>query len=66
MQSRRRICDLSQHEISEMERQRKLAQEASELLKRPMPDTFFGRKTQEPFPKETTLAEEYIVGDYHR
>ena len=53
MRSRRGFYRLSQREISEVERQRKFAREASELLKRiPMPDTFFGRKTQEPFPKE--------------
>ena len=53
MRSWRGFYRLSQRQISEMERQRKFAREASELLKRiPMPDTFFGRKTQEPFPKE--------------
>lgn len=26
--------------------------QAHRLLKEPMPDTFLGRKTQEPFPKE--------------
>jgi hypothetical protein len=63
MRSRRGFYRLSQREISEVERQRKFAREASELLKRiPMPDTFFGRKTQEPFPKEKQLRK--IVDDY--
>jgi len=31
---------------------RKLVEESRELLKQSAPDTFAGRKTQEPFPKE--------------
>ena len=31
---------------------RELMREARELLRQPPPDTFLGRKTHEPFPKE--------------
>jgi len=31
---------------------RRLVQEAREVLKQPLPDTFLGRKTFEPFPQE--------------
>lgn len=31
---------------------RELTRNAREALKKPCPDTFAGRKTQEPFPKE--------------
>jgi len=31
---------------------RKLIAWSREILKRPMPDTFLGRKTQEPFPRQ--------------
>ncbi|QOZ32833.1 hypothetical protein [Bradyrhizobium sp. CCBAU 53421] len=31
---------------------REIVQRALELLKLPVPDTFLGRKTQEPFPQE--------------
>jgi len=59
MLSRRGICLLSQREINDLERQRKFAREAAEILKQcPSPDIFIGRKTQEPFPKEAhRLAE---------
>ncbi len=49
---RRGICRLSQYEISEIDRLRELVRQSAELLKHlPKPDTFLGRKTQEPFPK---------------
>ena len=35
-------------------RMRELVAKSIEALKLPMPDTFLGRKTQEPFPKEDT------------
>jgi hypothetical protein len=35
---------------------RKLTTEAGEVLKRPCPDSFAGRKTQEPFPREDEAA----------
>jgi hypothetical protein len=54
MPLRRGICHLSRREIDELQRLREFVREASEVLKRfPMPDTFLGRKTQEPFPKQT-------------
>ncbi len=31
---------------------RELVRQWSDLLRQPMPDTFLGRKTQEPFPEE--------------
>ena len=34
------------------EHTRKLIEESRELLKQSAPETFVGRKTQEPFPKE--------------
>ena len=36
------------------ERVRELVKESRDVLKRPNPDTFLGRKTQEPFPAEDT------------
>ncbi len=52
---RRGICRTSHSEISEIACLRELVRQAGELLKRfPEPDTFLGRKTQEPFPKEET------------
>ncbi len=47
------ICRPSHRDITEISRLRELVREASELLKKlPKPDTFVGRKTQEPFPRE--------------
>jgi hypothetical protein len=43
-------------EASEIKEQealvRKIIDEVCDALKAPMPDTFLGRKTQEPFPKQ--------------
>ncbi|QOG18606.1 MULTISPECIES: hypothetical protein [Bradyrhizobium] len=40
-------------EISEQNaRIRELTAQAASVLKQPRPDTFLGRKTHEPFPKE--------------
>ena len=33
---------------------RRLVREAREVLEQPLPDTFLGRKTFEPFPQEPT------------
>ena len=42
-----------EHDASELRRFRELVKEATEILKRcPKPDTFIGRRTQEPFRKE--------------
>ena len=46
----------SPHEINQMDRMRKTVQETADFLERcPKPDTFIGRKTQEPFPQETAI-----------
>ena len=48
----------SQYETDEIARLRKTVKEAASILKNhPQPDTFLGRKTQEPFPKETRSSE---------
>lgn len=53
MRIRRRICRISERDMREIDRLRAFVAEAMELLKRcPQPDTFIGRKTQEPFPRE--------------
>ena len=36
----------------EVQRLREIYQRSLEVLNKPFPDTFLGRKTQEPFPKE--------------
>jgi hypothetical protein len=64
MLSRRDVRHLSRHDINEMERQRKFAREAAEILKQcPKPDIFIGRKTQEPFPAELQIKDGITVGD---
>jgi hypothetical protein len=51
MLSRRGICWPSLSELGEIDRQRKIVAETANILKcSPQPDTFIGRKTQEPFP----------------
>ncbi|MBH5400889.1 hypothetical protein HZZ13_24370 [Bradyrhizobium sp. CNPSo 4010] len=40
-----------EHEQAEYMRQ--IVRECRELLKQPLPDTFLGRKTHEPFPPES-------------
>jgi len=56
---RRGICRPSKRDIDELERLREFARGAGEVLRRfPMPDTFIGRKTQEPFPKEAQPTRE--------
>jgi hypothetical protein len=53
MLSRRGICRPSPFEKSELDRLRKVVEEAANILRRcPSPETFLGRKTQEPFAKE--------------
>ncbi|MGY4231384.1 hypothetical protein ACVIIW_000331 [Bradyrhizobium sp. USDA 4449] len=64
---RRGICRPSQHEFNEIERLRELVTEARDTLMRfPVPDTFLGRKTQEPFPEETANGRSKIPNDSHR
>ncbi|MBH5368953.1 hypothetical protein [Bradyrhizobium glycinis] len=40
-------------EQDQNEYMRQIVRECRELLKQPLPDTFLGRKTYEPFPAET-------------
>ena len=50
---RRGIFHLTLSDIDDLERRRRFVEEAAATLKRfPRPDTFLGRKTQEPFPHE--------------
>lgn len=50
---RRGVRRPSQNEIKELQRLREFALKASEVLRQfHMPDTFLGRKTQEPFPRQ--------------
>jgi hypothetical protein len=51
--SPQRVCRPSLHEKDELDRLWKVVQEAAAMLRScPVPDTFLGRKTQEPFPKQ--------------
>jgi hypothetical protein len=53
MRFRRGICQISERDINEINNLRAFVAEAIEVLRRcPKPDTFIGRKTQEPFPRE--------------
>ncbi|WP_407188585.1 hypothetical protein [Bradyrhizobium centrosematis] len=40
-------------EREQAEYMRQIVRECRELLKQPLPDTFLGRRTYEPFPHET-------------
>lgn len=42
---------------TDAEQIREVIKESRELLKQPSPDTFLGRKTQEPFPSEYSTAD---------
>jgi hypothetical protein len=48
----------------EVERARKqlqkIEEQVSQVLRQPVPDTFLGRKTHEPFPKEDPMEREDI------
>ncbi len=62
---RRGICRPSQSEIEELEHFRQLVKEAREVLARfPAPDTFLGRKTQQPFPKDSETIRESRWREY--
>lgn len=53
MRYQRKLFRPSADDTNEIDRLRKLVQDTAALLQRyPAPDTFLGRKTQEPFPKE--------------
>ena len=64
---RRGICRPSQEEADELKRLREIVAETRAILMRfPLPDTFLGRKTQEPFPREDQIARDLDVLDPHR
>ena len=48
----RRVHDLTSDIAEQNARIREITAEASKVLAQPAPDTFLGRKTQEPFPME--------------
>jgi hypothetical protein len=45
-------ADFEQYLATFVSRLRELIAESREMLREPLPDTFLGRKTQEPFPNE--------------
>lgn len=47
-----RVRNLVSEIAQENAKMRELAARAAEALRLPRPDTFLGRKTQEPFPQE--------------
>ena len=49
-----------------IERTLQIMAASKDLLAVPVPDTFLGRKTQEPFPREALLAARIITVDSHR
>jgi hypothetical protein len=50
-----RIFHVTRTDADHAEQMREVVRESRELLKQPAPDTFAGRKTQEPFPKEDDI-----------
>ncbi len=61
MRFRRGICRISERDISEINNLRAFVAEAIEVLRRcPKPDTFIGRKTQEPFPWEAETTADIV------
>lgn len=64
---RRGICRPSQEDTDELKRLREIVAETRAILMRfPVPDTFLGRKTQEPFPREAQIARDLEGLDSHR
>ena len=47
-----RVRDVASEIAEQNIKMREALAKAAEVLKLPLPDTFLGRKTQEPFPKE--------------
>ncbi|MEZ2144003.1 hypothetical protein AAE026_17230 [Bradyrhizobium sp. DN5] len=43
-------------DAEQLARMHEMAREAAEVLRRPIPDTFLGRRTFEPFPNEEKRA----------
>jgi hypothetical protein len=52
MQDGVRVYRPSEHEPEIIDALHEILQDARKVLELAMPDTFLGRKTQEPFPKE--------------
>ena len=52
MANRPRFCRPSTTDTENLEEVRLKLKEACEVLKQPVPDTFLGRKTREPFPEK--------------
>jgi|GEM_PF-6682689 len=48
--------DHSNWDAEQLARMHEMAREAAEVLRRPIPDTFLGRRTFEPCPKEEKRA----------
>ncbi|WP_439404877.1 hypothetical protein ACNJX9_25950 [Bradyrhizobium sp. DASA03076] len=48
-----RVRDVASDITEQNIKMREELAKAAEVLKLPIPDTFLGRKTQEPFPKES-------------
>jgi len=46
-----RIYRLTKLDVDQTDQLREIIKESLEVLRRPSPDTFLGRKTQAPFPK---------------
>lgn len=64
---RRGICRPTQEEADELKRLREIVAETRAILMRfPAPDTFLGRKTQEPFPWEAQMTRDFDAVDSHR
>lgn len=57
MPNRRLIDHPSPHDVAPVEDLRRAVRAAFEALRLPVPDTFLGRKTYEPFPTATTTEE---------
>ena len=57
MTDRLRIYRPSKAEVDHSTWLRQTVDLAREILRAPKPDTFLGRKTQEPFPKEKEAGE---------
>lgn len=64
---RRGIYRPSKDDTDELKRLREIVRETREILTRfPVPDTFLGRRTQEPFPREAQITRDINPVDSHR
>jgi hypothetical protein len=50
----------SEQDAKQSDQSRKIVKDARRILRQSLPDTFLGRKTQEPFPKEEPVTEGII------